>query len=616
MCGIFAYFPNSSNNSNNSNNSVINIDEAIKYANKMSHRGPDSSGIEIINGNYIIHHRLSIIDPKSGHQPLKSSNNKLFLTVNGEIFNYKYIKKTYPYSKYDYLTNSDCEVILALYNSYCVEKNDNLTDERNILKVLENLDGQFSFVLYDSNNNSILVGRDPFGITSLYWGKDKYGGIAIASEAKSLVDFCFDVQMFPAGHYLYFRNDDRNIMLEPIEYFSKMSFGKWVSNYKAGIIINKDYNFMLESAILKGIRDIFTAAVEKRMMSDVPFGVLLSGGLDSSIVASITSKIMKEKQDIYGINPLHTFSVGLENAPDLLKARIVANFLGTVHHEYTFSLEEGWSMIEEVIRKLETYDITTIRASTPMYIMAKNIRDDGFKMVLSGEGSDELLGGYLYFHAAPDNETHQKECMRRLLELSYFDCLRADKSTMGNSVEVRVPFLDTAIVDFCVNINKDIKAQQLPLLNKYNCISGKDIKTSNTDNFGNSNKKKIIEKYIFRKAFDEYNSNGKEVYLPFEILWRQKEQFSDGVGYGWIDYLKDMTSNLISDEEFNLASEKYSYNTPTTKEAFYYRKVFEKYYPNRANIVKKWIPNTSWAGVSADPSGRFQKVHEAHITST
>jgi asparagine synthase (glutamine-hydrolysing) len=573
MCGIFAYFCYHYYQTN---------EKLIKMAKMLEHRGPEHFGFttkicEKDNLNqsnvFLAHNRLSIIDPNGGHQPLTNTEKTLYLTINGEIFNYKELKL--KYSKYAYQTNSDCEVILALYYYYTNSGTELITKEQ-VISMLEELNGQFSFVLYDKNRNIAFIARDPYGITSLFHGKDELNQLVISSEVKAMKDInnCY---VFEPGFYMVY-DISKNRQLAYENYFKYCSYGKWSANIS---ILEQHPHCKNTTLILSNIHDIFVNAVEKRMMADVPFGVLLSGGLDSSLVASIASIKMKENQAKYNIvDGLHTFSIGLPGAPDLEKARIVADFIGSNHHEFQFTIEEAWKVIENVIYTLETYDITTIRASTPMWLMSKKIRELGFKMVLSGEGSDELLGGYLYFHAAPNNEAHQKECKRRLLELGYFDCLRADKSTMAHSVEVRVPFLDVDIVDYCVNIPMEVKCQ------------------------------KGMEKYIFRKAFDVKNEYGKPRYLPDEILWRQKEQFSDGVGYAWIDFLRDFTSKLVSDEEMATASSKYPYNTPSTKEALFYRKIFEKLFTSRrASIVRKWVPNTDWAGVAEDPSGRYQKTH-------
>jgi asparagine synthase (glutamine-hydrolysing) len=398
---------------------------------------------------------------------------------------------------------------------------------------------------------------------------------------------------------------------KPIEYFSRLPIGNWLvegyndTSAKYSSILTTEFvtdnsadnspGSFYNYAEYSHIRDEFINAVKIRMVSDVPYGVLLSGGLDSSLVASIVSRYYHDNSsgdDIPTIHKLNTFSIGLKDAPDLIKARVVAKHIGSEHHEFVFTLQEAWDALPDVIRALETYDITTIRASTPMYLMSRKIKALGIKMVLSGEGSDELLGGYLYFHQAPDDISHQMECKRRLRDLAYFDCLRADKSTMAWGLEARVPFLDVNFIKTCIDIPMNIKAQSItPGLPK-------------------------IEKYVLRRAFDsKYIEGDDKCFLPDEILWRQKEQFSDGVGYGWIDYLKDMTTKLVSNDEFAWASRKFPHNTPATKEAYYYRKVYEDIFGANCAVttVKKWIPNQEWSGVSADPSGRAQLTHIAKL---
>jgi asparagine synthase (glutamine-hydrolysing) len=432
---------------------------------------------------------------------------------------------------------------------------------------------------------------------------DKYGHVHIASEIKALTQ-CITVSVIPSGSYLYF--DAKNPQVTPINFFNDTKDGKWVLDNTSDIthsLITYSYqeqpilNASEQELLLKQIKESFEKAVIARLMSDVPFGILLSGGLDSSLVASIAVKYIREHPELYGENPvIHTFSIGDVDSTDLPYARKVADFLGTTHHEIDFTVEEGINSIDEIVSVLETYDITTIRASTPHYLMSRKIKSMGVKMVLSGEGSDEILGGYLYFHKAPSDIEHQLECKRRVLDLGYFDCLRADKSTMGNGLESRVPFLDTEFVNLCINIHKDVKTQTYTELH---------------------NNGKPIEKYILRKAFDIKNDSGTPVYLPSEVLWRQKEQFSDSITYRWIDTLKSFTDKEIKENylaAFNNREYLYPYNTPQTTEAFYYRQIFEQLYPNREKTVKAWAPNTKWLGInSSDPSGR---VNDCHINTT
>jgi asparagine synthase (glutamine-hydrolysing) len=530
------------------------------------------------------------MDPEGGNQPLKNKDATLVLCVNGEIFNYKQLKLKYP--NYHYKTGSDCEPILALYNHYYNKSANLALIHRELCEILGELDGQFSFVLHDTRSGQVFAARDPFGITQCYYGMTKEGYVMIASEMKALED-CVTVSVLPAGSYLYFNVE--NMELKPRHYFAWTKDGDWLNKEKSidGPLFEycNDGNITMTLAqqrdLCKEIREAFEYAVQKRLMTDVPFGILLSGGLDSSLVASVAVKYIRENPEQYGENPvIHTFSIGDKDGTDLPYARKVAEFLGTRHHEINFTVEDGLNAIEDIIYYLETYDITTIRASTPHYLLSRKIQSLGIKMVLSGEGSDELLGGYLYFHSAPSDEEHQMECKRRVLDLGYFDCLRADKSTMSNGLEGRYPFLDTDFVNLCINIHKDIKTQ------------------------------KGIEKYILRKAFDVNENDSKDakpVYLPAEVLWRQKEQFSDSVTYRWIDTLKAVTDKDVIENyktAYNHRDYLYPYNTPHTTEAFYYRMAFERMFPNREKTVKYWLPNTRWSGVASnDPSGRAQACH-------
>ena len=589
MCGIFALI--SSQNIKHNLKSHIKIPKyALRMAKKLRHRGPDGTGFMQTDHCCFAHTRLSIIDPESGNQPLTNSNNTLILCVNGEIFNYKELKQTF--CNYSYKTNSDCEPILAIYNHYVNQSKLMDTNDTNdtkplshqyIIEIMKHIDGQFSFILHDTQTNMVLVARDPFGITQCYYGMDKYGNIQIASEMKAL-ESCIKVEVMPAGSYLYFNVKDA--VLNPIYYFTEMPNGKWVEQgqgqgqkqityeYQPQPILNK---YEQEQLCIQ-IKETLEKEVIKRLMCDVKFGCLLSGGLDSSLIASITMKYMQEHPEIYGITPeLHTFSIGDSDGSDLPFARQVAEHIGSKHHEIRFTVEDGLNVLEQVIWHLETADITTIRASTPHFLLAEKIQTLGVKMVLSGEGSDEILGGYLYYHFAPDDKAHQLECKRRVLDLGYFDCLRSDKSTMGNSLEARVPFLGADFVNLCINIHKDVKMQN------------------------------GIEKYILRKAFDVENM------LPHSVLYRQKEQFSDSITYRWIDTLREMTDKNIREHHWGAYLNRemlYPINTPQTTEAFYYRLIFEKLFPNRANTFKAWVPNTTWKGIdSSDPSGRAQKCH-------
>jgi asparagine synthase (glutamine-hydrolysing) len=590
----------------------------LEMARELRHRGPDANGYVETDTGIFLHERLSIIDPSGGSQPIVFNDGlsheygrseNLILTVNGEIYNHKELRKEFETkdiyydgcSSYPYVfqTGSDCEVINALYLEEKHKDNHNntvLLSDKQICHMLDRLDGQFSFILCDDDIGMTLVARDPFGITPLYYGIDKNNNVLFASEMKAL-KLCDKVFTFKAGHYIYFchRYDENlysydwkvktpkqtvfdNIECKP--YFKYGKFNKVYNPYNA-IVTHKD--------MYKEIREIFETAVHKRLMSDVPFGVLLSGGLDSSLVASITQRYLKEHPEFNSVfKNLNSFSIGLEDSPDLIAAKKVADYIGTTHHNFHFTIEEGIAALRDVIYHLETYDVTTIRASIPMYLLSRKIKSLGIKMVLSGEGSDELLGGYLYFHKAPTDEAHQMECKRRLLELGYFDCLRANKSTMAWGLEARTPFLDKEFVDYCIELPSEFKGT-------YNNVNNP-----------------LIEKHCLRKAFDLSDDNGKSIYLPSEILWRQKEQFSDGVGYGWIDHLKNYTEKNIDDhhyQDFCMSKLIYPYNTPDTKEAFYYRMIFEELFPNRETTVKKWIPMTEWKGVGSDPSGRSQSTH-------
>ena len=604
MCGITLYLITNNIKSIKTKNSNYYKENILKSSAAIRHRGPDWSGNEVIVKNnktiYMAHERLAIIDPLKGSQPIvyeaQEPYQKIVLCVNGEIYNYKQIRE--ELSNYNYQTESDCEVIIALYLEFLKGK------YYSVDEILNKLDGQFSFTLYDNLNDTLIVARDPIGITSLYYGLDKYGNLMVSSELKGL-HLCKQIEQFPPGSYLYYSSNPKHKEYEKCEmsslrykfslefinihnYYRKFKSGKW-SNKLATLnntTIPKPINISdeeYENLIYEKIRSTFTIAVKKRLMSDVPFGVLLSGGLDSSLVSSITVKLIKENQaNLKWGNRIHSFSIGLDNgsSPDLDKAQETADFLGTIHHNFTFSIQEGIDALRDVIYHLETYDITTIRASTPMFLLSRKIKAMGVKMVLSGEGADELLGGYLYFLSAPNDEAFFEETRRRVKELGYFDCLRANKSTLGWGLEGRFPFLDKEFINLCFSIHPKLKM------------------------------KNNIEKYVMRKAFDVKDQYGRPEYLPDSILWRQKEQFSDGVGYGWIDATRDLGESLVSDEDFANRETLYPLNTPTTKEAFMFRRTYEELFPNRESCVKKWVPRTDWEGVGEDPSGRAQKVHE------
>jgi len=539
MCGIFTIF----GNANDYSRATL-----LNCSNTIRHRGPDWSGNWINEVCGMFHERLSINGLNNGHQPIVSNSEKFILCVNGEIYNYKELKNN-ECSSYNFNTDSDCEVIIPLYIKYggsCVEK----------------LDGIFCFTLYDVENNTLFIARDRIGINSLYYGFDEYKNLFVGSEAKTM-PMVENIKEFPPGNYFIC---NLNELYKPSI--------DLISNYYDIMDYNKFNDCLDEPKQLVSVHDSLVSSVRKRLMCEVPFGVLLSGGLDSSLIASITTKLIRENPELSSFgHKLHTFSIGLEGAPDLKYAKIVADHIGSIHHEFQFTINDGLDAIENIIYHLETYDVTTIRASIPMYLLSRKIKAMGIKMVLSGEGADELLGGYLYFHQAPNDIEFHSECVSRVRDLHYFDCLRANKSTMAWGLEVRVPFLDKDFIDVSLPIHPQLK------------------------------KKNKIEKYILRKAFDRNDYH----YLPESILWRQKEQFSDGVGYSWIDSIKQHAVSSISDELY----EEIKTMCPdvTNREEAYYRKVFNKKFPVKNEFVRRWVPKMSWDGVSYDPSGRAQKIH-------
>lgn len=539
MCGIFTIFGNTNDYSKNT---------LLNCSNKIRHRGPDWSGNWMNEVCGMFHERLSINGVSNGHQPIVANSQQYILCVNGEIYNSHELRNN-EFSDHTFTTDSDCEIIIPLYIKYgvsCVEK----------------LDGIFCFTLYDIPNNKLLVARDRIGINSLYYGFDENKNLFVGSEAKTMY-MVENIKEFPPGHYFDCKLND---LYKPIiniigNYYDIYDYNKY----------NENMNLEL---ITDNVRESLINSVKKRLMCEVPFGVLLSGGLDSSLIASITMKLIKENPELSSFgNKLHTFSIGLKDAPDLKFAKIVADHIGSVHHEFHFTIDDGLDAIENIIYHLETYDVTTIRASIPMYLLSRKIKAMGIKMVLSGEGADELLGGYLYFHQAPNDREFHSECVSRVRDLHYFDCLRANKSTMAWGLEVRVPFLDKDFIDVSLPIHPQLK------------------------------KKNRIEKYVLRKAFDVDNYH----FLPSSILWRQKEQFSDGVGYSWIDSIKSHAINSINTQEF----EELKQICPdvTNREEAYYRKVFNSKFPIHNEFVRRWIPKMTWDGVSYDPSGRAQKIH-------
>ena len=532
--------------------------KALKMSQKLRHRGPDWSGIYVGDSTILTHERLSIVDPQSGGQPLYSPNRKQVLAVNGEIYNHQNIRSRYV-GNYEFRTGSDCEVILALYRDKGIH-------------FLEELNGIFAFALYDEERDEFLIARDAIGVIPLYIGKDRDGLLYVASELKALEGFCDEYEPFLPGHYYWSREGEMR------RWYNR----DWMK-YEA--VKNNESS-------MSRLHDALEAAVRRQLMSDVPYGVLLSGGLDSSVISAIAKKhaelrVETDNQSEAWWPQLHSFAVGLKGSPDLVKAREVAEHIGTVHHEIHYTIQEGLDAIRDVIYYVETYDVTTVRASTPMYLLARVIKSMGIKMVLSGEGADEVFGGYLYFHKAPNAEAFHEETVRKLNKLYLYDCLRANKSLSAWGVEGRVPFLDTEFLDVAMRLN--------PI----------DKMCPGT----------TIEKRIVREAFGEL--------LPESVAWRQKEQFSDGVGYSWIDTLKAITSKAVSDEQMAHASERFPINTPMNKEEYYYRTIFEEHFPSRSAalsvpheasvacstaIAMKW--DKAWNGLN-DPSGRaVRDVHE------
>ena len=525
--------------------------KALRMSQKIRHRGPDWSGIYCGSHAILCHERLSIVDPQSGKQPLYSPDGKQVLAVNGEIYNHQQIRQETA-SEYEYQTGSDCEVILALYRAHGIN-------------FLERLSGIFAFALYDEERDEYLIARDPIGVIPLYIGHDKDGKTYVASELKALEGFCDEYEPFLPGHYLYSRE---GVMR------------RWYTRDWMKYDAVKD-----NPADIDKLRVGLQEAVKQQLMSDVPYGVLLSGGLDSSIVSAIAQKYAAKRVEDGGQTGawwprLHSFAVGLKGAPDLEKARCVAEHIGTVHHEINYTIQEGLDAIRDVIYFTETYDVTTVRASTPMYLLARVIKSMGIKMVLSGEGADEIFGGYLYFHKAPSAQAFHEETVRKLSKLHWYDCLRANKSLSAWGVEGRVPFLDRDFLDIAMRLNPQAKM----------CPGD------------------VMEKKILRKAFADM--------LPEEIAWRQKEQFSDGVGYSWIDTLKKITSEQVSDEQMAHAAERFPIHTPLCKEEYFYRSIFEEHFPSKSAalsvnqeasvacstaIALEW--DAAWKEMN-DPSGR------------
>ena len=550
MCGIISIF-------NISRQTDELRQKALRMSQKIRHRGPDWSGIYCGGTAILAHERLSIVDPESGRQPLFSPDRRQVLAVNGEIYNHQEIRERYR-DTYSFQTGSDCEVILALYRDQGVN-------------FLEQLNGIFAFALYDEEQEAFLVARDPIGVIPRYIGYDDDGKVYVASELKALEGQCQRYEPFPPGHYLYSKDGEIR------RYYKRDWF---------------DYEQVKDNGgTADDVHHALEEAVRRQLMSDVPYGVLLSGGLDSSVISAIAAKYAQRRVETGGREAawwprLHSFAVGLKGAPDLAKARMVAEHIGTVHHEINYTIQEGLDAIRDVIYFIETYDVTTVRASTPMYLLARVIKSMGIKMVLSGEGADEVFGGYLYFHKAPNAKAFHEETVRKLSKLHLYDCLRANKSLAAWGVEGRVPFLDKEFLDVAMRLNPQLKM----------CPG------------------QTVEKKIVREAFAHM--------LPSEVAWRQKEQFSDGVGYSWIDTLKQITSERVSDEQMAHASERFPINPPRCKEEYFYRSIFAEHFPSEsaARSVPS-VPSVACSTAEAlawdeafknmnDPSGRA--VHGVH----
>ena len=531
--------------------------QVLEMSKKVRHRGPDWNGIHCGKNVLLAHERLAIVDPASGNQPIYSDDKNLILAANGEIYNHQQLRAQLS-SDYAFQTNSDCEIILALYK----EKGVNFIDD---------LNGIFGFVLYDEQNDEYLIARDHMGIIPLYMGWDKHGTFYISSELKALEGICNKIEIFPPGHFM--SSTDNQLV-------------KWYDRDWMNFDSVKDNKTNLED-----LQTALENAVHRQLMSDVPYGVLLSGGLDSSITSALAKKYSKNRVESNDVKSawypqLHSFAVGLKGSPDLIAAQKVADHIDSIHHEITFTIQEGLDAIKDVIYHLETYDVTTIRASTPMYLMARVIKSMGIKMVLSGEGADEIFGGYLYFHKAPDSKEFHEETVRKLDKLYQYDCLRANKSLAAWGIEGRVPFLDKEFIDVAMRINPK-------------------------DKMINSEK---MEKWVLRKSFEQY--------LPESVAWRQKEQFSDGVGYDWIDSLKDLVNEKVTDDMFKNAKFTFPFQTPMSKEEYYYRSIFEEHYPSETSATT--VPSVPSVACSTpialewdktfknlnDPSGRsVSNVH-------
>ena len=626
MCGIVAIF-------NIKQQTPELRQKALRMSQKIRHRGPDWSGIYCGGSAILAHERLSIVDPESGGQPLYSPDKKQVLAVNGEIYNHQEIRRLYA-GQYNFQTGSDCEVILALYRSLSPAlsqgEGDNIHQE--ICNMLENLSGIFAFALYDEEKDVFLIARDPIGVIPLYIGYDSDGTVYVASELKALEGQCERYEPFLPGHYL--TNIDHSPLT--IDHYNEQKTTETNvqrSMFNVQRYYKRDW-FSYDAvknnpASVDAIHDGLVAAVKRQLMSDVPYGVLLSGGLDSSVISAIAEKFsehrIEDNSQTRAYWPrLHSFAVGLKGAPDLAKAKMVADHIGTVHHEINYTIQEGLDAIRDVIYYIETYDVTTVRASTPMYLLARVIKSMGIKMVLSGEGADEIFGGYLYFHKAPSAKDFHEETVRKLGKLYLYDCLRANKSLSAWGVEGRVPFLDKEFLDIAMRTNPEAKMarptpQPLPCMegSKYHTVAETPAsQTHSTPSLqGRAGGGPAIEKRIVREAFEDM--------LPEAVAWRQKEQFSDGVGYSWIDTLKQITAEAVSDEQMAHAAERFPINPPKNKEEYYYRSIFAEHFPS--DSAAKSVPSEASVACSTaialewdaafknmnDPSGRAVKgVHE------
>ena len=571
MCGIIGIF-----NVREQNPELRQ--KALGMSRRIRHRGPDWSGIFCGGSAILAHERLSIVDPESGRQPLFSPDRQQVLAVNGEIYNHRDIRGAF--SDYAFQTGSDCEVILALYRKYVAPRAKAHEDATAAVEqMMERLSGIFAFALYDEAADAFLIARDPIGVIPLYIGYDNDGKVYVSSELKALEGQCDRYEPFLPGHYYYSGQPG----------MKRWYHRDWTSYEK--VMTGKAAHLTYDDSVL-AVRTSLEDSVKRQLMSDVPYGVLLSGGLDSSVISAIAEKYSERRIEDGGRSraywpQLHSFAVGLKGAPDLAKAKLVADYIGTVHHEINYTIQEGLDALSDVIYFIETYDVTTVRASTPMYLLARVIKSMGIKMVLSGEGADEIFGGYLYFHKAPNAEEFHNETVRKIGKLHLYDCLRANKSLAAWGVEGRVPFLDKEFLDVAMTLNP-----------AYKMCPGKEI-----------------EKKIVRDAFSDM--------LPDAVAWRQKEQFSDGVGYSWIDTLKKITSEAVSDEEMKHAAERFPINPPRNKEEYYYRSIFEKHFPSEsaARSVPS-VPSVACSTAEAlawdasfrnvnEPSGRAVKdIHE------